>query len=80
MIRSPTPAEQAVAKTSTERHPRPFAFSVHVLLRVDERDVRLCANRGGMETEGHETDICLFTPSAEKDLTEAVINYLLEHK
>ncbi|MDY0168553.1 MAG: hypothetical protein RBS80_18535 [Thermoguttaceae bacterium] len=24
--------------------------------------------------------VCLFTPSAEKDLTEAVVKYLLEHK
>jgi len=30
--------------------------------------------------KGYETDICLFTPSAEKDLTEAVVKYLLEHK
>ena len=30
--------------------------------------------------KGYETDVSLFTPSAERDLTEAVINYLLEHK
>lgn len=30
--------------------------------------------------KGYETDICLFTSSAEKDLTEAVVKYLLEHK
>ena len=30
--------------------------------------------------KGYETDVCLFTPSAEKDLTEAVVKYLLEHK
>jgi len=30
--------------------------------------------------KGYETDVCVFTPSAEKDLTEAVVNYLLEHK
>jgi len=32
------------------------------------------------ELKGYETDVCLFTPSAEKDLTEAVVKYLLEHK
>ncbi|NUQ61301.1 MAG: hypothetical protein HUU20_02365 [Pirellulales bacterium] len=30
--------------------------------------------------KGSETDICLFTPSAEKDLTEAVVEYLLAHQ
>lgn len=32
------------------------------------------------ELKGYETDVSLFTPSAEKDLTEAVVKYLLEHK
>jgi hypothetical protein len=30
--------------------------------------------------KGYETDVCMFTPSAERDLTQAVVNYLLEHK
>ena len=29
---------------------------------------------------GYETDVCMFTPAAEKDLTEAVLQYLREHK
>jgi hypothetical protein len=30
--------------------------------------------------KGYETDVSMFTPSAEKDLADAVSNYLLEHR
>ena len=30
--------------------------------------------------KGYETDVSMFTPSAEKNVTEAVVGYLLEHK
>ena len=30
--------------------------------------------------KGYETDVCVFTPSAENDITEAVLNYLLKHR
>jgi neutral ceramidase len=30
--------------------------------------------------KGYETDVCMFTPVAERDVTEAVLNYFLEHR
>lgn len=59
-----------------DRSPFPYTFYFGLTNGI----VAYMPTEAEWKLNGYETNVCMFTPSAEKDLTAAVLKYLREHK